>query len=759
MSDVKGCTGWAQAGLGVATFAYTYAVWSSFGPMAFFPHIDMTASFVLARDCAEGRGCTMEILPDGLVSILGFVLGAIANHLAALVHAATGDFRGLEPLVQVMFALAAAVTSIAAARRAGLFAGLVAYLIFMRFPVLEGLYRVQWTILMYHFLPLFCACAALFGIWRANGGGVAALLLTALAVSLAAQTHQTGFALVPSLLALAWMGEPGFTRRLARVAAALVAFFAAYALASYGVLVHFDFGVFAAAMATLHQQHALLFPMLVAALAAIAALTTADRVAGRPLPRDLIYLTAAALPLAPIALLPSVNTRYAFAFAPAFAALGGILAALAIRQLAHLAVRIGAPRILAELPGSPLPAIAMVPIIAAAVPVDEGPHWRDIRAAIAGVATQHAPSAAGERLDRPIGVFDLEPALRALAAELGGTYADAFRRVRVTSPLHRELLGTLAMYWPLDAEAPPSTRRDAAVLAAPPGFRPPEGDDTWRTVATTSRYDLAVQVFSPYVDTAVIAWQAAHSHRPPGRAWRTIEFLPSKAELMSATYRWRMMPDTFDLAYPRDVPPGSDRILLRFALRLPADAAPRALVLQANAAPHQRHAIERIEGVPYAGSLPGLVAVVSGGEIEQQGFIEVSITGEGGGAVDYLGVPPPIFEIEPSSYAALLPALATIDSGERMLPAFLEPIPPLPLTASEMRFAPLRSLTDAGGRAITVDTFFTPDGKRPDAHVPSDVTAPFPFVAAVMGLFAVLLAGGIVVAAPAPANSTKQSVL
>lgn len=755
----RSASGAVQLALAAGTFAYTYFVWSTWGPMAYFPHIDMTASFVIARDCAEGRGCTMEILPDGLVSILGFVLGAIANHLAAFVYAATGDFHALAPLTQVFFALAAAVTSIAAARRAGPLAGLIAYVLFMRFPVMEGLYRTQWTILMYHFIPLFAACAVLFGIWRARGGGMIALVLTALAVSLAAQTHQTGFALVPSLVALAWMGTPGMTRRTRRLAVAMTAFTVAYALGSYGVIVHFELSAFTGAMLNLHRLHPNLFLLLGAALAATGLLMLVGRSRTDRLPADLVYLTAAVLPLTPIALLPSVNPRYAFTFAPAFAALGGILAALIVARVADAAARLPVLNTLAELLRSPVPAVAMVPIAATLIPWDAGPRWPVMASYVGIVAGEESPGggapaiksgAAGGRIDRPIGVFDLEPVLHTWVDSLGGTYTSAFRRVRAPAPLHREILGTLAMYWPLDADAAPERPRQVALLAAPPGFSLPADTRDWQIFRTDSRYDLAVQIFEPYVDTRIIAWQAMRSETGPGPLWRRMEFAPSKARLMGDTYRWRMMPETYDLAYPVDVPPDIDRVSIRFALRVPGDAPPRALVLQANAAADNRHAIEKIEGVRFYGTLPSLVAVVGGDGVDREGFIEVSITAFGrgaGGGVGYLGMPPSLFEIDPALFEPLLPALRTITAGGTPLPPVLEPIPPLPELTGVGNLEPVRSLTDESGRRVSVREFFTPDGKRRDAHEPTDVTAPFSFVVAVMGLFALLLAGGVLAAA------------
>ncbi len=746
---------WALAILGLAILAYTLAVWHSYGPAEFFPHIDMTASFVIARDCAEGRGCTMEILPDGGSSVLGFGLGAIANHLAALVYATTGDFPGVATLSQVLFALAAALTYVAAARSAGLLAGLVAFVAFMRFPVMEGLYRSQLTVLMYHFIPIFAACAVLLGLWRARGGGFDSLLLTALAVSLAAQTHQTGFALVPSLLALAWMGNPGVASRLGRVAAVLGVFLAAYALASYGVLVHFNPQTVAQSLLALHRQHVWLFPLLVLALIAGTALLTTRRNTAAAMPAELIYLFFAVLPLTPIILLPSVNPRYAFTFAPAFAALIGIAVGLAVLHLAASLESVAALRRLSQLIRSPVAALAALPAVVLLVPLYDGAKgWREPVMTTASRGSSQIPNGQpmARRADRGLGLYDLEPALTPLVRSLGGTYAGSFSRLRSSVTIQRELISAVSMFWPLDGDTVAATSLHAAILPAPPGFSLPAQFDDWSVYRTEVRYDIAVQHFEPYVDTRIIAWQAERSADSAATQWRRILHAPPRGDLMHNAHRWRAMPEVYEFAYPQLIPAGSDRLRIRFALRLAADSAPRALVLQANTSAEHSHAFERIEGVPYQGALPALAVVLRSDGVARDGFVEVSVNARKPHyrEIGFLGQPPAIFEFDPEVYPLLAPVLRTIDAGQERLPEVLEPMPSLPDPTSAVQFAPLRSLTDDNGQRMTVDAYFTPDGKRSDSHVPTDVTASFPFVAAVMTLFALLLTVGSVRAAFLP---------
>lgn len=709
-------------------FVHAFSVWQSHGPMEFFPHMDMTASFMIARDCVEGRGCTMEILPNGAPSILGFSAGAIANHLAALVYAASGDFRGLATVVQAFFALAAALTFLAAGRHAGMLAGAVAYLVFMRSEVMRGFYTSHWYIVLYHFVPLFGGCFVLFGLGRARGGGIELLLLAALAASLAGQTHQTGLALVFPLLALAWFGSGGW-RRLARIGSVVAVFVAAFGLGSYAVLLHFAWPAFVESLLALQRRYVWLFPAWGLALIAAAALLLLRPRRNVAAPRDLAFLACAVLPALPILLIPSINSRYRFPFEPAIAVLCGVAAGRAADRAAAWVARRRALRPLLEIAAAPAARLAVLVALVSLVP------WG------AGEESRRAPrgSMGAARSARVLGFYDLKETAGELEKALGGAYESAFARVRTPVTMQVELLGTMGVLWPLGGGRAADSGLHAAVLPSPPGFSLPDGRHEWSVHATGARHDVALLVFEPYVDTSCIAWRGA-----PHGAWRKTAYTPSTARLTREAYRWRMMPNVDEFAYPRDLPAGCRRLLMRFAVRVPRGGAARVLLLQ-NASAELSYAIERIEGAPFQGTLPAPLVVLPPSAVEREGFVEISATSRGPqpwGPEGFPGFPPPIFEIDADVFPLVAPLFRIVDEGHGVPPPALD-LPALPAAGEAARFEPLRSLAGANGEPSSVRDYFRSQRLRSNDTV-SDVTAPFPFVAAVMGLFGLALAAGLV---------------
>lgn len=763
-----GAPRWVVGLAALVLAGYTLAAWQSagsFDAFQFSPHMDMTTSFLIARDCVEGRGCTMEIIPNGGISLLGIPPGAIANHLAALIYGATGSFRGVPVLCAVLLAITTALIFAAAARRTGVIAGLAAYALFMHEPQMTALYAQHQYIVLYHFMPVFAACAILFGMHYAQGGRPRYLYLTALAVSLAAQTHQTGAALLPSLAFLVLLSPSGTRPRRGVLAAG--AFLGAFALASYASLYHSSPTTLLGALAALHHQYPLLFPLLALVLLAAGALGAVltrrrETVIGLRAYADVLYVAIAALPALPILVSPTIAQRYVFPMVPALAVLLGIVVGAIVWQLAW-----PIPGLLASIwrrrapvddeaiaaqwqPLSVLALCALPWLVPLDVRAPRSPAVAREWPAATGAAL--AGSAAGNRdMLRGLGMYDLQPALADLAREAGVSYRAVFPRIRAPLGWQAEVLGTLGVFWPLgQPDRAPGADGDEEgawlLLAAPAGFVVPPTARDWRVYRTAARYDIAVQRFDPYVRQDCVAWAPVGADIATETSWRCPRFQPPNAPITETAFKWRLMPQVDEFAYPRDMPPSTHALRLRYAVRVPEQGRARALVLPPNASAAFHLSFERVEGVPYRGALPGSLVLVDGSPEGGEGFVEVQVTPRDANrpmAAEFLAFPPPILEIDAADYPWLAPLLAiSVPGHDRQEVVSPEPLPSLPDERAAPRQAALTALRDPSGRALTVADFFTPEPHL-TPFSPSDPTAPFGYVIAVMTAFALLLAGGV----------------